>query len=53
MKYLFAIPIIYALSKEGLNRRVERREKENVKKRTNVYCQEDSKYMDRIVSEEM
>ena len=51
MKYLFAIPI-YALSKEGLNRRVERKEKENVKKRTNVYCQEDSKYMDRIVSEE-
>lgn len=39
--------------KEDLNRKVELKEKENVKKRTNVYCQEDSKYMDRIVSEEM
>lgn len=51
MKYIFAIPI-YALSKEELKRRVERKEKEIVKKRTNVYCQEGSKYMDRIILEE-
>ncbi len=38
--------------KEDLNRKVELKEKEMVMKRTNVYCQESSKYMDRIISEE-
>ena len=39
--------------KEDLNRKVERKEKEMVMKRTNVYCQESSKYIDRITLEEM
>ena len=51
MKYIFAIPI-YALSKEHLSRKVKQKERAIIEKRTNVYCQEGSKYMDRIISEE-
>ena len=51
MKYIFAIPI-YVLSKECLSRKVKQKERAIIEKRTNVYCQEGSKYMDRIISEE-
>ena len=51
MKYIFAIPI-YALSKEHLSRKVKQKERAIMEKRTNVYCQEGSKYMDRIILEE-